>query len=172
MLALGVPLLVQHVGRADEPAEPLVRAIKATYLVKLPPFVEWPHSASRQVFNLCVVGADPIGALVTRAAQGQTIDGVPIRVEEYQTVSGPGDCQLMYIGASDPQTVLRQLRGVPVLTVTDGQRDPSERGIINFIIVDNHVRFDIDDSAAAANGLVISSKLLGIAASVRPRAKR
>jgi hypothetical protein len=34
---------------------------------------------------------------------------------------------------------------------------------------ENHVRFDIDDRAASADGLVISSKLLSLATSVKPR---
>jgi hypothetical protein len=37
------------------------------------------------------------------------------------------------------------------------------------VIHDNRVRFEIDDAAAARNGLTISSKLLGLALSVKPR---
>jgi hypothetical protein len=40
------------------------------------------------------------------------------------------------------------------------------RGIINFVISDGHVRFEIDKGAAAVNGLTISSKLLSLAVRV------
>jgi hypothetical protein len=40
--------------------------------------------------------------------------------------------------------------------------------MINFIVADNRVRFEIDEAAARRNGLQISSKLLSLAASVRP----
>jgi hypothetical protein len=43
------------------------------------------------------------------------------------------------------------------------------RGIIEFVIENNRVRFNIDDQAAAANGLVISSQLLNLARNVRVR---
>jgi hypothetical protein len=56
-----------------------------------------------------------------------------------------------------------------VLTVTDSARDEPARGIINFLIQNNRVRFEIDNGAAAESGLTISSKLLSLAVSVKPR---
>jgi hypothetical protein len=44
------------------------------------------------------------------------------------------------------------------------------KGIVNFVIVDDRVRFEIDDAEAARRGLRISSKLLSLAVSVKPRA--
>jgi hypothetical protein len=52
-----------------------------------------------------------------------------------------------------------------VLTVSDVRG----LGIINFVVKDNRVRFDVDDEAAAQSGLTISSKLLGFALNVKPR---
>lgn len=64
---------------------------------------------------------------------------------------------------------LAAMKGAPVLTVTDEATHPADRGIISFVIADNHVRFDIDDAAAAQSGLVISSKLLSLAHAVKSR---
>ncbi len=50
------------------------------------------------------------------------------------------------------------------MTVTDS--NPAAHGIISFVIVANHVRFDIDEAAAEAAGIQISSKLLGLAHAV------
>ncbi len=58
------------------------------------------------------------------------------------------------------------MHGAPVLTVTDGATDPAAKGIINFVIADDRVRFEIDNSAALADGLTISSKLLSLAVHV------
>jgi hypothetical protein len=55
-----------------------------------------------------------------------------------------------------------------VLTVTDSGAGGGA-GIIDFVVRDNRVRFDINDEAAAQNGLVISSKLLNLALNVKPR---
>jgi len=56
-----------------------------------------------------------------------------------------------------------------VLTITDAPADARDTGIINFVIRDNRVRFEIDLDAAARNQLTISSKLLSLATKVRAR---
>ena len=61
------------------------------------------------------------------------------------------------------------LRGSRMLTVSDA---PGVGAVVSFIVRDRRVRFSIDDDAAAQNGLVISSKLLDLALSVKPRPSR
>ena len=42
-------------------------------------------------------------------------------------------------------------------------------GIVNFLIKDDRVRFDIDDEMAARNGIYINASLLGLAVNVKRR---
>jgi hypothetical protein len=81
------------------------------------------------------------------------------------------DCQIEFLGLNEEgaESAIEALHGKPVVTVTDS--DVKAHGMISFVIVDNHVRFDIDDAAAAQGGLVISSKLLGLARTVTQRGK-
>ena len=60
--------------------------------------------------------------------------------------------------------VLAVVRGRPVLTITDQQTEPDAIGIINFVLLDGKVRFQINRADASRSGLTISSKLLSIAA--------
>ena len=61
------------------------------------------------------------------------------------------------------------MRGKPVVTVTDSGLPG--RGLISFVMQDNHVRFDIDAAAAEKNGIRISSKLLDLARTVTRRSR-
>jgi hypothetical protein len=163
----------RYPARSQE--EPLEYAVKATYLYKFAPFIEWPSPAAEfpdGSFTVCVVGDTPVDALLDRAVNGQTIAGHPIAIHHYAGVTGNPGCAVMYVAGDDAQAVaaiLAAVRGLPVLTVTDHASDPAIRGIINFVISDGHVRFEIDSGAAAANGLTISSKLLSLAARVLGR---
>jgi hypothetical protein len=146
-------------------------AIKATFLYKFGPFVEWPAGAFESpaaAFNLCVVGQDPFGATLDQAVANQKVAGHPIAV--HRLAAPAPRCHIAFIGGDEAFVVkaLDAMRGSPVLTVTDAGA-PNARGIIDFTIVGKHVRFDIDEEAAARNGLTISSKLLSLARSVRPR---
>jgi YfiR/HmsC-like len=166
-------LVVGSAGAAAADDAPLEDAVKATYLYKFAPFVEWPAAlASSTTFNLCVVGQGPVADLVNRAAEGQRVGAQTIAVSHLQTVSRPVVCELLYIAnsaADNAAEILKTVHGTPVLTVTNAAPDERSKGIINFVTVGNRVRFEIDNNAAADNGLVISSKLLSLAVAVRSR---
>lgn len=155
--------------------ESLEASIKATYLYKLGAFVEWPGSAfesSTSAVNLCLIGNDPFGDTLDKAVSGQRIGEHPIVVRRLKTVERDSGCQIVYVGGSKEQPVAKALdtvRGAAVLTVTDMPPANDAAGIVQFVIKDNKVRFNIDEQAASANGLTISSKLLSLAAAVRPK---
>jgi hypothetical protein len=56
---------------------------------------------------------------------------------------------------------------LPVLTVSDVRGFANLGGIIEFRIIANKVRFDINVNAAESAGLIISSKLLSLATRFR-----
>jgi len=151
--------------------ESLDLAVKATYLYKLAPFVDWPAASfptPDSPFELCVVGNDPFGAVLDRAVAGQRINGHPIVIDRLPRAQHNSNCDMAFVAGSRGQPVgdaLRELAGAPVLTVTDG---PTQ-GIVDFVTDEGRVRFRIDDQAAADSGLSISSKLLRLAMAVVPR---
>jgi YfiR/HmsC-like len=167
VLALAVPV-------AAAPAESLEYAVKATFLYKFAGFVEWPaavfESASSPV-TICVLGTDPVALLIDHAAAGQQIGERTFMVQHLQTLAGVSSCRILYVATNVPAAEAQNtMRGMPILTVTDsGGTAASARSIVTFVVQDNRVRFDIDDAAAAENGLTISSKLLSLARVVRPR---
>ncbi|WP_327462396.1 YfiR family protein [Sphingomonas sp.] len=147
-------------------------AVKAAFLVKFGAYVSWPAGAGP--VTICMVGRDVLGAALDRAASGQQINGRPLQLRRIETITRGSGCDIAYITGSARQTVpaaLAALPAAPVLTVTDS-RWSNARGMVHFQVAANRVRFHIDDQAAAAGGLTISSKLLGLALSVRERRGR
>lgn len=148
-------------------------AVKAEYLFKLVPFVDWPQDAfgsPSDAFHLCVVGQNPFGDLLDQVGQGQSQDQRPVSVLRLNAIGTGDHCQLMYVDG-DPQFVAQSLAAVagsPVLTVTDDQT--MAKGIVNFVLVQNRVRFEIDRAAALRNHLNVSSKLLDLAVAPKPAA--
>jgi hypothetical protein len=166
--------LVGTPGRAAE--ESLEYPVKAAFLAKFGSFVEWPAGAfptPASPLQLCVVGDDPFGQVLDRAAGGQQAAGRPIEVRRLKAVRPDSGCHIAYIAPSEAPRVAQiaeALRGSGVLTVSD-IKGPAT-GIINFVVKDERVRFDVDDEAAAQNKLAISSKLLAVALNVKPRKAR
>lgn len=160
-------------GVAAARGQSLEYPVKAAYLPKFAPFVDWPQrafAAPDSAFVICVLGPDPFGPLLDRAAAGQKVGERPVVVRRIAAASR--DCHVLYLAQQDAQQVrdaLKAVQGAPVLTVTDGARQQSAHGVVHFTIKDNRVRFAIDDQAAADNGLTISSKLMSLAVSVKRR---
>ena len=159
-------LLTWLAGAANAASVPDV-VVKATYLYKLAPFVDWPAGALGSPggpFSICVIGHDPFGAVLDQAAAGQQVGGRPIVIRRVGTGAPILGCAIAYLGGS-PQAVHEALLGMgdaPVLTVTDG----AEGGVIDLVKVKDHERFKIDEAQAVARHLKLGSQLLGLAISV------
>ena len=148
-------------------AASLANPVKATYLYKFVPFVEWPPAAfasPAQPVVLCILGGDPFGAVLDQAVRGQKIGARPITVRRLARAEKADGCHVLYLSsprAPAAADALQSAHGAPVLTVTDEAEGAG--GIVTFVLRDNRLRFMIDTQAAAANGLTISSKLLSLA---------
>jgi hypothetical protein len=157
-------------------AEPsLEYPIKAAYLYKLAAFVEWPPSrfeSPSSPLRICVIGDDPFKTVLDQAVTGVAIAGRPIQVTRYDAAQPDMGCHIAYVAGSPAQSradALKVLKGESVLTVTDrGRGDPgAEQGIVNFVLKDNRVRFEIDQREATLDHLALSGKLLSLALEVR-----
>ena len=153
-------------------AQPLETSVKAAFLPKFARYVEWPPTARPAAgtpIQLCIIGSDPFGRVIDDAVAGQRIGDNPVVVRRLAGVDGASTCHIAFVrgrtGRSTAQ-LLAGLRDKPVLTVTDA-RDGSARGMVHFAIVDGRVGFHVDAVSAARSHLSISSRLLGIALSVR-----
>lgn len=142
--------------------------VKAAFLYNFAKFVQWPQTGNTPrtgPIRLCVVGANPFGALL-ESLNGRTVKGRKLKI---QVTSRPQDAlaaQILFIALPDEaerREVLRRVRHHPVLTVSDTEGFCAQGGIINFVIVDNKVRFQVNLAAAARAGLRISSQLLKLA---------
>lgn len=163
-------------GAARAETDSLELSVKAVYLLKIQSFVTWPPQAFASPdapFTLCIAGPDPFGELIDRTVADQRFGRRPILVRRLAAPTSDAPCQMLYVAPSEPRLVraaLESVRGRPVLTVTDSA-EADAQGMIDFVTIDERVRFAIDDGEAARAGIGISSKLLSLAVSVRGRTR-
>lgn len=166
--ALAGPATTPAVARTA-PASNLEYAVKANYLVRFAAFVEWParvFANPQAPVVLCVAGRDPFGATLERAARGQTAYGRPLTLRRPASRDAVAGCHILYLGVG-AETLATEAAGQPgLLTVTDAATSPG-RGTVHFVVSDARVRFHIDQQAATRSGLIVSSRLLNLALSVR-----
>lgn len=173
-LVLLVASTAAWTAHAQAPLPPADVTVKADFLPKFGRYVEWPASArpaEGQPFQLCVIGQDPFGARLDQAAAAELVGSRPMMVRRMSGTEDAAGCHVAYVQgviAEDTARLLQALAERPILTVTDGETGPTH-GMIHFVVQDGRVGFLIDDAAAAARGLTISSRLLALARGVRQR---
>lgn len=147
--------------------------LKAAMLYHLTEFVEWPDSFQldrHSPIRLCILGRDPFADSLPPTISTETNNGRIVIVRHLQSDTEIPGCHILYISSSERKSAARifsTLNGASVLTVGEMAQFAVHGGIIQFSLEDQHVRFDINLTAATRAKLKISSKLLALAQIVR-----
>lgn len=156
-------------GQAQQPTE---YQVKAAYLLNFGRFTEWPEDAftspdSPLVFG--ILGKDPFAGQ-RDAMMARTINGRRVQVRRFKEIPQPGECHMLFVSTQEYgrlETILNKLGTSGMLLVGDDAPFAAQGGMINFIIRNDTVGFEINVSAAARAGLTFNSRLLKIAEIVR-----
>lgn len=145
----------------------LERNLKAAFLYNFTKYVTWPagtFSSSSSPIVIGVMGQDEIDSALDAVVSDKTVDGRKIVVRHYRWNQDLTTCQVLFIPASESAnaTQLSQLRNRPVLTVGESPGFAKNFGVVNFVVVSNRVRFEINEKIAKGCGLTLSSKLLSL----------
>jgi hypothetical protein len=149
--------------------EPLALAIKASYLPKFAPFVEWPPSAfvgPASPLTICVMANDPVAPLLEQAVTGRKDGDRPIEIRPLAQTDSADGCHILYFEPGDMAgaQIADSAKNHAILTVSGP--GPASHAMITLVIDENRMRFDIDDAMAAHAGLDIGSGLLALARKV------
>jgi YfiR/HmsC-like len=157
---------------AQAQGQPDEYQVKAAYLLNFARFVEWPSDVlpAGSPLTIAVIGNDPFAGTLENLMRGNPANGHPIRVRYLRWNDSLVQCQIVYISTSEEAhlpEILRLMGSESVLTVSDMDRFSLRGGVIEFRMVGNRVRFDINRTPATAARIHISSKLLSVARAVR-----
>jgi len=151
-------------------------AVKAVFLYRFAGYVTWPASTGNvPQFTIAVLGAQDVAEQLRQFLPQHPISGKPSRVLTIGGLGQLGDAQMLYIGpgfTGKLSTVIGALKGRPLLIVTDQTGALEEGSTVNFLIEEQHVRFEISIAAAKQSGLQIGSGLLAVAERVKTGDRR
>jgi hypothetical protein len=164
LLAALWPLLAHAQANAS-----LERQVKAAYLYKFAGFVEWPEGSFARADSPVVIGvagADALADQLEQTVAGHTANGRPLQVKRVKRGDSLAGIHMLFIASQDKslaQELLAASRGQPVLTVTDADETYGLGSMINFVIADERLRFEVSLKNATASRLKISARMLSAA---------
>lgn len=169
-------LLALAAGGMPAPSAPAQRPsrdeVEAAYLYNFGKFVRWPASAGRGPMTICVAAEDSLGAAVQKLVTGEQINGRQLVEKTLDRPDGVSGCSILFIGAGEAGRIdafLAAAVGKSMLTVGDAPDFLVRGGAIQFVFMEDHVRFSVNLNAASQGGLSLSSELLKVAVSVTGR---
>lgn len=158
-----VPLLAQ----VPQPSE---YEVKAAYLLNFGKFVR--HTKPQpplSSFDICLLGHDDMGRTIDDLASSESINNLPVHVRRIPDVTDSKTCAIVFISTNEGNRIredLAILAGSDVLTVSDAPNFLDRGGMVQFVLISNHVRFAINLNPVNRARLVLSSELLRVASSV------
>jgi hypothetical protein len=146
--------------------------IKAAFIYNFAKFIEWPNLSSSDTNNplvLCFMDGETVRDAF-KTVKEATVKGRKVMIQEYQGLNDMSACHILFVPSSwkeEQPKILETVRNKPILTIGETQEFCEQGGIINFRLIENKVRFEINIDAAKQAGLMISSQLLKLARIVK-----
>src|SRR4030081_23213 len=143
--------------------------IKAGFIYNFANLVQWPSNAFAQPDSPIVIGIlgeDPFGTILDRVLEGKKVNGRAFRVKRLRAVPDLKECHIVFVSSSEMSRLaeaIHLVKGMPMLTIGESSGFARRGGIINLILEDNKVHFEVNVEAAKEADLNISSRLLALA---------
>lgn len=166
LLLAGLALLLPASASAQ-----LEHEVKGAFLFKFLSYVEWPPESLDGPHDPLVVGVlgdEDVRASLQEIVQGRQAQGRPVEVRRLRDGDSPAGMHMVFVGRSEAQALPRLTGQQGVLVVSDSADALARGAMINLLLVENRVRFEVSPQAAERSGLRISSRLLSLAQFVKP----
>ena len=175
-LFLGLFFILAPPARAESNAyaETLAEEyqLKAAFLYNFAKFVTWSPRTDQEigsVFVIGIFGEDPFGSDIDELLANKMVNDKRIEVRRYHTLEDIEPCHILFINPAEVHrldAIMAHLKGISVLTVSESSAFRQKGGMINLVMENKKVRFEINKQATDRTGLQLSSQLLKLAKTV------
>jgi hypothetical protein len=145
-------------------------SVKAAFVLRFAGYVEWPREAvPERQFVIAVLGNGDIAEHLQRLAADRVLHGRAVQVRRITAIEEARGAQILYVGSGQQRRLRagrKALANSSVLIVSDLEQGLASGSMINFLLADNRVRFEVSLDAARRANLRISADLLSVAAKV------
>jgi len=143
---------------------------KAAFIFNFTKFVEWekPEANTASTFVIGVIGDSPIQQHLLELAANRTINNKKIEVVKCATnIPSACKCQILFVPetvtSADFQNFISELTTKNVLIISEKKGFLEQGSAINFLVIENRIKFEINIQSLSKSNLKASSQLLKLA---------
>lgn len=143
--------------------------VKAAFIFHFAQLVDWPPEIQAETDHslvLCTLGEDPFQGALEATIAGKAVGNRFIRIRHLGERQDMQACQILFFGKAEGKRtamLVTSLHNAPVLTVGETAGFLDGGGMIDFLLEENKVRFEINLEAAESARLKVGSRLLVLA---------
>lgn len=143
---------------------------KATFTLNFIRYIGWPESSMKGDFVIGVLKNKEVAEQLREQSAGKKFGFQDVIVKEFKTVEEIGPCQVIFVGAyanfakNAPPIISKSGRNTLIVTESEGATEYGS--VINFVVREDKLKFELHKINAGKCGLQISSKLEGMASAI------
>jgi len=151
--------------------------VKAAFLYNFARFTEWPADAFTSESAALVIGVagdEVLRRTIDNVVRGKFAGIRSLKTRQVKDANDTAGVQILYIGgtaASRAEDFVQALKNGPVLTIGEVDRFSEKGGMINFLVADNRVRFEIRVDVTEQSRLKVSSRVMTLARTLHGTSK-
>lgn len=162
-IVLAVLLLAAGRLQAQSQAE---YDVKAVFLYNFSHYIDWKAEQPPAAFIIAVYGQSEIKAPLDTIAMQKRAKGLPIRIREWSEPADIGLCHILFVPdrhKKELPNILERTQDRPILVVTESNGMARAGACMNFILIRNKLKFEMNQAEIARAGLKVSSQLKKLA---------
>lgn len=144
-------------------AQELNYKVHAMFIYHFTKYIEWPQDASKKEFVIGVYGYSPIISELEELIESKRAISKNIVIKELNAKSELASCDIIFVPNSKTAKVpliKEKIAGLPTLLITEKEGECKKESCVNFVVVDDKLKFEINKNNFAKTNLKISSELL------------
>lgn len=144
-------------------------SVKAAFILNFTKFIDWQGSPiqNNKTFTIGVLGESPIYKKLIEATITKKINNSPFEVVKFSDPSNFPNCKILFVPAATSEHTVKACMSSPnfknTLFITEKTGSLKDGSGINFLLVENRIKFEVNMSSLNKANLKVSSQLLKLA---------
>ncbi len=144
--------------------------LQSIFIYNFTKYIEWPASYNTGNFVIGVLGQSPLIKELNNLSKLKKAGNQPIVITRFHNVEEISKCNILFVPtnkSSQINDITNKLKGKSTLIITEKKGMAKQGAGINFVIIDNKQRFELNKANILKCNLKVSPSLVNLAILVK-----
>ncbi|MGC6533262.1 MAG: YfiR family protein [Flavobacteriales bacterium] len=137
--------------------------IKASYLYNFGTQCDWPPGSKDKHFQIAILGNDPVYTELATKYVGKPVGGQTLEVVLCGSTEDIDQPHILYVAdeaLADLADIAALVTDEPVMVVCESPGALRKGAMVNFVVEDAKIKFELNTEQAAAKGITLGSNIV------------